>query len=140
SNVENAVRDARSDVRSRVLSPLRAVLVRMRKEWRVLDAALAERQKGLLGSTAAPLSLRTIYLEIDSGLTAVQASLDEAIAADDALVLASKLAVVYEAGKALVHALTTIASNPFERLQEAVGTDIQRSLGEFRGEFQQLLP
>ncbi|OSI28070.1 methyl-accepting chemotaxis protein [Bradyrhizobium canariense] len=136
SSAEGAARDLANDVRTRVLAPLRAVIERMRREWTALDASLLKRQSEATGDAVTPLHLVSLYPEIDKGLTNVKASLDMAIATEDAIALPPQLAAVYEAGRDLIHSLAVLASNPVQRLEQAVGGEIQRSIEKLRTDAQ----
>lgn len=126
---DSAVADLATDVRTRVLSPLRGVVVRLREQWAKLDEDLVGRQDGLPGGGASkPLTLANIYPEIDAGLNEVESVLARAIATEDAVALAAGLAELYESARRLVHALETVAANPVERLQDAVGADFRRRI------------
>ena len=68
--IEKQVGSVGNDVRSRVLVPLRNVIVLLRNEWTKLDNELQQKQidlPTLKDQTVEPLSLKDIYPEIDGG-------------------------------------------------------------------------
>ena len=101
------------EVRTRVLLPLRAVLVRLSDEWAALDGKLKTS-----GSTA---SMSSLFPEVGQGMKAVVAALDAAITTDDKLALQARLAEVYASGRQLIRNLEILASHPIERLEAALG-------------------
>ncbi|WP_135909105.1 hypothetical protein [Mesorhizobium sp. M4B.F.Ca.ET.143.01.1.1] len=121
------------DIRSRVLVPLREAVALLRREWDLFDQKVADTssdlQKGLkeLGEKS-PLSLKSIYPEVDSGLGKLEKSLDDALATEDAASLIPKLAAVHAAAKELIRGLAIIASNPIERLEEAVTANLREKI------------
>ena len=105
-----AVDGLAADVRTRVLQPLRATVVRLQAEW----FGLVQR----LQQTAA-IPLATLFPEMTVGLADLRATLDEALATEDALALPDKLARVFAAGQGLAHTVATLAAHPVERIEAA---------------------
>jgi hypothetical protein len=130
--VNQALGELATDVRVRVLTPLRGVVARMRREIHDLNEELRDRQQAVSGgaqeTAAAPFTLEALYPEITAGLAGVDATLTEALATDDAVVLTSRLAAVYESTRRLIQGLSAVAANPVERMQDAVGADLRRRL------------
>ncbi|MES0071820.1 hypothetical protein [Mesorhizobium sp. M0058] len=123
-----------NDVRTRVLAPLQAVVVRLSAEWRKLDAMLQQKQRELQArltdKNLTPLSLSTIYPEVDGGLTALSQALADAIATEDAIALVPKLAAIHTAARRLVRGIAAITANPVERLEQAVVGNVQEQISD----------
>ncbi|WP_222298368.1 hypothetical protein [Rhizobium leguminosarum] len=134
---------ASNDVRARVLLPLREVVTLLRREWMLFDKKVMEAQgpleKGFekLGKTN-PLSLANVYPEVDSGLTKVESSLDEALATEDAAALIPKLAAVHAAAKQLLRGLAIIAANPVERLDDAITANLKQKIAALNNSIRQI--
>lgn len=121
------------DIRTRVLVPLRDAVLLLRREWNLFNDKVEETssdlQDGLEGlGEKSPLSLKSIYPELESGLTTLETSLDDALATEDAASLIPKLAAVHAGARELVRALAIIASNPIERLEEAVTANLREKI------------
>lgn len=127
--VNEAAHDLLSDVRSRVLSPLREVVDRLQSDWNDIDAKLLERQGGQAKSA---LTLSSIYPEVNAGLLHVHTALDEAIGVDRAEDMPAKLSALYESAQQLIQALASLASHPVERLQEAVKDSLLQRLADIK--------
>ncbi|CAJ0849388.1 hypothetical protein AMST5_00118 [freshwater sediment metagenome] len=129
---ESATADFASDVRTRVLSPLRDVVARLRAEWMALSTRLS------LSPTTTGVSVATLYPEIQAGLDQLEASLTAAIATEDLVELTSKVAETYESGRRLVRALEVAAAHPVERLEAAVGDAVQSHVQTLLKQYDQI--
>ncbi|WP_434118757.1 hypothetical protein [Sinorhizobium meliloti] len=134
---------ASGDVRSRVLVPLRNIVSLLRREWDLFDQKVREAssnlQEGLEGlGEKNPLSLAATYPEVDTGLEKLQTSLDDALATEDATSLIPKLAAVHAAAKELLRGLAIIASNPIERLEEAVTANLREKIASLESVLNEL--
>lgn len=131
------------DIRTRVLVPLRDAVALLRREWDLFDEKVqrtsSNLQNGLeeLGGNN-PLSLKSIYPEVDGGLTKLEAALDDALATEDAASLIPKLAAVHAAAKQLIRGLAIIASNPIERLEEAVTANLREKIASLEAILKEL--
>lgn len=117
-----------NDIRSRVLVPLHDVVGTLRAEWKKLDQSLTEKQ-----GTAEILSLADIYPEIDAGLMTVEEALKKALGTEEAAALVPRLAAVHSAARGLIRGLAIVASNPVERLEDAVIGNLQERIRELTG-------
>ncbi|MDF9822463.1 hypothetical protein M2308_005251 [Rhizobium leguminosarum] len=133
-----------NDVRERVLAPLRDVIRQLRAEWNALDQSLRNKKVEVpipgAGSKSTALSLADIYPEVNQGLSSVEKALDEALAAEDATALVPRLAAVHSAARELIRGLSIIASNPVERLEDAVIGSLQARILEVTDAIAQLQP
>lgn len=129
---DSAMADFASDVRTRVLSPLRDVVARLRAEWVALSTRLS------LSPETTGVSVATLYPEIQAGLDQLEASLTAAIATEDVVELTSKVAETYESGRRLVRALEVAAAHPVERLEAAVGSAVQSHVQTLLQEYDQI--
>lgn len=131
-----------NDLRSRVLVPLRDAIELLRTEWLKLDSALKAKQLTLptldSNQVPKPLTLAEIYPEIDSGLEKVRRALNEALATEDAASLIPKLAEVHSSARELIRALAILASNPVERLEEAITGNLRERISAVTGALENL--
>ncbi|KQS72226.1 hypothetical protein ASG39_00050 [Rhizobium sp. Leaf371] len=137
ASLQSGARDGLDLVRREILVPLRELTRRVREQWADLDRRLREKQRGLdTGSLATgPLSVKTIYPEIDAGLASLDEALDRAIANEDPVLALAMLAEVHEAGKSLGRQLAVIASNPIERVE----AEIRRRIDAFTADVSRLV-
>lgn len=122
-----------NDIRSRVLVPLNDVVATLHAEWAKLDQNLREKQ-----GKADILSLADIYPEIDGGLKALETALRNALAAEEAAALVPRLAAVHSAARGLIRGLAIVASNPVERLEDAVIGNLQERIRQLTGALKEL--
>jgi hypothetical protein len=130
AKLQDGSNDALDQVRREILVPLRELTGRIREQWVELDWRLEEKQRGLgalqgPGQVAEPLSIRTIYPEVEAGMVALEKALDQAITSDDPVTALSHLAAVHEAGKRFARQLAAIASNPIERVEAEIRRRIE---------------
>lgn len=145
---EQAAADIATDVRTRIIAPLVAIVGRLRAEWNALDAELLKRQRAVLkqntqsAAGASAISLATLYPEIENGLRDLETSLAAAQAAADPLQLSTHLAILYEAGRRFMRVLATASSEAVDRLKESANQAIQNALANvlasFSGDFDSL--
>ena len=137
ASLQSGARDGLDLVRREILVPLRELTRRIREQWADLDRRLLEKQRGLDTDSRAtgPLSVKTIYPEIDAGLASLDQALDRAIANEDPVLALARLAEVHEAGKRLGRQLAVIASNPIERVE----AEIRRRIDAFTADVSRLV-
>lgn len=137
NKIENRSADLAADVRTRVILPLNDAVSRLQAQWAALDAKLTK----TIGPDPAKagLSLRTIYPEIDTGLTDLARKLQAASQETDPALLAKQLSELYESGRRFIRVLSTVAANPVERLKDAATRAINNLVAGFAGDFQALL-
>jgi len=135
AKVNEEAGDLATDVRTRVIHPLRQVVAKLRAQWTALDATLAAK---VGQSPNSGLTLAKLYPEIDSGLSDLERTLQTASSQADPAALARDLAIVYESGRRFIRVLTTIAANPVERLKDAATRAIDNLVSGFTGDFRQL--
>lgn len=132
ARLQDGAHEAIDLVRQEILVPFRELGRRIREQWRELDKRLIEKQRGLgfqqgQGEAGEPLSIKTIYPEMDAGLAALEQALDRAVASDDPATTLTRLAAVHESGKQFARQLAAIASNPIERVE----AELQRRVTTF---------
>lgn len=132
--VQDAAANAAADVRVRILAPLLDVVSRLEAEWQAID----QRFKASLAETK--VSLATLYPEVNAALKQIKNKLEAGIATEDAVALAGTLAEIYESGRRLIRAFDVIASNPVERLEDAVGAAIKRLLADVTSRIEEVSP
>lgn len=129
-----------NDLRSRVLTPLAEVVAKLRAEWAALDRSLRDKQIDLTvpeprkepkqgeAKKSNALSLADIYPEIDGGLEKLEIALQAALAAEEPAALIPRLAAIHTAARQLIRGLAIVASNPVERLEDAVVGSLRQSI------------
>ncbi|MEW8029549.1 MAG: hypothetical protein AB2826_21455 [Candidatus Thiodiazotropha sp.] len=130
-------------VRDTVVRPLSAAVKRVRSDWRALDRELASKQK-LVDQTDGiikAISLTELFPELDSGLSALDDAIDQALAETDPILSGLALSEVYEAGRRFLDAVVATSSNPLGRISSAVEQrfkGLEEFVGKLLGEWSNL--
>lgn len=132
AGVLDGVDDATAAVRENVVKPLAGAVRRIRDSWNQIEANLAAAQSGLTGTPVRPITIREIFPELDIALSNLGRALARAEGETDTVLFALELGACYSSGQQFLNALQRAASNPGQRVEDALVARYNAVLQLFR--------